>query len=311
MSRHRPTRCWMSDRRSSRQGWWTRTRTPSTPATARTRPRPGWPESRTRAAGSCARWRPRAPRFRRGPRGPGRSQAVGAAGGRNDHGGGQVRIRARHGGGAAPPADHRPRGRPRADPGGATFPGRPCQAARSPGLRGRGRGGDASGGRRRRTGRLLRRLLRDAGFFTVEEADRILEAASTAGAGDRLHADQLQRIGATALAVRLGATSADHLEQLDDEGVAILAGSADGGHPAPRPRPGHARSAASRAAPCSTPARLWPWPPMPMRAPSAAGGDAAGHRPGVHPAGHDRPGGDARSDRWRGRRSGPHRPRAI
>ncbi len=41
----------------------------------------------------------------------------------------------------------------------------------------------------------------------------------------RLHADQLQRIGATALAVRLGATSADHLEQLDEEGVRLLAAS--------------------------------------------------------------------------------------
>lgn len=65
----------------------------------------------------------------------------------------------------------------------------------------------------------------DAGFFSVEEAERILREALTAGLGIRLHADQLQRIGATALAVRLGATSADHLEQLDEEGVALLAAS--------------------------------------------------------------------------------------
>ncbi|HEX6475222.1 MAG TPA: imidazolonepropionase [Candidatus Limnocylindria bacterium] len=65
----------------------------------------------------------------------------------------------------------------------------------------------------------------DAGFFSVEEADRILRAAATLGLGIRLHADQLQRIGATSLAVRLAATSADHLEQLDDEGVALLAES--------------------------------------------------------------------------------------
>ena len=65
----------------------------------------------------------------------------------------------------------------------------------------------------------------DAGFFSVEEAERILGAAASLGLGIRLHADQLQRIGATALAVRLRATSADHLEQLDDEGVALLAGS--------------------------------------------------------------------------------------
>jgi imidazolonepropionase len=65
----------------------------------------------------------------------------------------------------------------------------------------------------------------DAGFFSVDEAERILRAASALGLGIRLHADQLQRIGATALATRLQATSADHLEQLDDEGVALLAGS--------------------------------------------------------------------------------------
>jgi imidazolonepropionase len=44
--------------------------------------------------------------------------------------------------------------------------------------------------------------------------------------GTRLHADQLARTGATELGVRLGATSVDHLEQLDDAGVAVLAGSA-------------------------------------------------------------------------------------
>jgi imidazolonepropionase len=65
----------------------------------------------------------------------------------------------------------------------------------------------------------------DAGFFSVDEAERILRAASAAGLGIRLHADQLQRIGATALAVRLNATSADHLEQLDADGVAMLAAS--------------------------------------------------------------------------------------
>lgn len=65
----------------------------------------------------------------------------------------------------------------------------------------------------------------DAGFFSVDESERILRAASALGLGIRLHADQLQRIGATALAVRLGAASADHLEQLDPEGVALLAAS--------------------------------------------------------------------------------------
>jgi imidazolonepropionase len=65
----------------------------------------------------------------------------------------------------------------------------------------------------------------DAGFFSVEEAERILRAATSVGLRIRVHADQLQRIGATALAVRLSAISADHLEQLDEDGVALLAGS--------------------------------------------------------------------------------------
>ncbi len=65
----------------------------------------------------------------------------------------------------------------------------------------------------------------DAGFFSVEQAERILIAALGHGLGVRLHADQLARTGATELGIRLGATSVDHLEQLDPAGVAALAAS--------------------------------------------------------------------------------------
>jgi imidazolonepropionase len=65
----------------------------------------------------------------------------------------------------------------------------------------------------------------DAGFFSLADAERILRAAASHGLGIRMHADQLSRTGAAELAVRLGATSADHLEQLDPAGVAALAGS--------------------------------------------------------------------------------------
>lgn len=65
----------------------------------------------------------------------------------------------------------------------------------------------------------------DRGFFSILDAERILRAAVDHGLGIRLHADQLAAIGATQLAVELGATSADHLEQLDDNGVRALAGS--------------------------------------------------------------------------------------
>jgi len=66
----------------------------------------------------------------------------------------------------------------------------------------------------------------DAGFFSLADAEAILAAAAEHGLGLRLHAEQLARTGAAELAVRLGATSADHLEQLDEAGVGALAESA-------------------------------------------------------------------------------------
>ncbi len=65
----------------------------------------------------------------------------------------------------------------------------------------------------------------EPGFFSLEATERILGAAAALGLGIRMHADQLTRSGGAELAVRLGATSADHLEQLDAAGVAALAGS--------------------------------------------------------------------------------------
>jgi imidazolonepropionase len=66
----------------------------------------------------------------------------------------------------------------------------------------------------------------DQGFFTLDQAERVLTAAAAHGMGARLHAEQLARTGATELGVRIGAASVDHLEQLDADGVAALAGSA-------------------------------------------------------------------------------------
>jgi imidazolonepropionase len=65
----------------------------------------------------------------------------------------------------------------------------------------------------------------DRGFFDLEATRRIADAATAAGLGVRLHADQLTLTGAARLGVEIGAASVDHLEQLDDEGVATLAGS--------------------------------------------------------------------------------------
>ena len=65
----------------------------------------------------------------------------------------------------------------------------------------------------------------EAGFFSPVATERILRSASELGLGIRMHADQLTRSGGAELAVRLGAVSADHLEQVDAAGVAALATS--------------------------------------------------------------------------------------
>jgi imidazolonepropionase len=66
----------------------------------------------------------------------------------------------------------------------------------------------------------------DEGFFDLASTERIGRAATAAGLGLRLHAEQLRRTGAAELGVRLGAASVDHLEQLDAAGVGALAASA-------------------------------------------------------------------------------------
>ena len=65
----------------------------------------------------------------------------------------------------------------------------------------------------------------DEGFFDLAATEHIGRAASAAGLGLKLHAEQLRRTGAAELGVRLGAASVDHLEQLDEEGVRALAAS--------------------------------------------------------------------------------------
>ena len=65
----------------------------------------------------------------------------------------------------------------------------------------------------------------DEGFFDLGATELIARAASAAGLGVRLHADQLALTGAAALGARLAVASVDHLEQLDPAGVAAVAAS--------------------------------------------------------------------------------------
>jgi imidazolonepropionase len=65
----------------------------------------------------------------------------------------------------------------------------------------------------------------ERGAFSVSEAEAILRAALQQGLGVRLHTEQLSRSGGTALGVRLGAASVDHLEYAEERDFAALAGS--------------------------------------------------------------------------------------
>ena len=59
-------------------------------------------------------------------------------------------------------------------------------------------------------------------YFNLEQSRRILGAAKKRGLKLRIHADQLSNSGAAKLAAELNATTADHLEKTDEDGIAAL-----------------------------------------------------------------------------------------
>jgi imidazolonepropionase len=59
--------------------------------------------------------------------------------------------------------------------------------------------------------------------FTPAQTRRVFEAAQAHGLPVKLHAEQLSNQHGATLAAEFGALSADHLEHLDDEGVAAMA----------------------------------------------------------------------------------------
>jgi imidazolonepropionase len=61
--------------------------------------------------------------------------------------------------------------------------------------------------------------------FTSEEVDYVFSAARQNGLAVKLHAEQLSNQNGAALAARYHALSADHLEYLDDAGIAAMAQS--------------------------------------------------------------------------------------
>jgi imidazolonepropionase len=59
--------------------------------------------------------------------------------------------------------------------------------------------------------------------FSPAQIERVFRKGSALGLPVKLHAEQLSNLGGAALAARYGALSADHLEYLDEAGVAAMA----------------------------------------------------------------------------------------
>ncbi len=62
----------------------------------------------------------------------------------------------------------------------------------------------------------------DEGVFSVDQARRVLEAGRAHGLRSKLHVNQLAHSGGARLAAELRATSADHLDHLDDDDIVAL-----------------------------------------------------------------------------------------
>jgi imidazolonepropionase len=62
----------------------------------------------------------------------------------------------------------------------------------------------------------------ERGYFDIEQSRKILAAAKRLGLKLRGHVDQLSNSGGAKLMADLGATTADHLERADEQGIAAL-----------------------------------------------------------------------------------------
>jgi imidazolonepropionase len=62
----------------------------------------------------------------------------------------------------------------------------------------------------------------ERGYFDIDQSRRILSAAKKVGLSLRGHVDQLTNSGGAKLMAEMGASTADHLEQTDEQGIASL-----------------------------------------------------------------------------------------
>jgi imidazolonepropionase len=62
----------------------------------------------------------------------------------------------------------------------------------------------------------------EQGYFDVDSSRRILEAGKAWGMAPKVHAEEITSFGGAVLATQVGAVSADHLEHIDDAGIAAM-----------------------------------------------------------------------------------------
>jgi imidazolonepropionase len=63
----------------------------------------------------------------------------------------------------------------------------------------------------------------EQGYFGLEQSEKILQEGKRWGMAPKVHADELTTLGGAELAARIGAVSADHLENVSENGIARLA----------------------------------------------------------------------------------------
>jgi imidazolonepropionase len=66
----------------------------------------------------------------------------------------------------------------------------------------------------------------ERGYFSVDELKQVMEAGINAGLKPKIHVNQFSILGGIKTAVELGALSVDHLEELDEQDIEALKGSA-------------------------------------------------------------------------------------
>ncbi|WP_242135260.1 imidazolonepropionase [Aestuariivivens marinum] len=65
----------------------------------------------------------------------------------------------------------------------------------------------------------------EKGYFSLEDTEQIMVAGKNYGLIPKIHVNQFNAFGGVALAVKYGALSVDHLEELNDEDIEALKGS--------------------------------------------------------------------------------------